>query len=207
MWTRRALSYTARIGFDPATTSAWSRPNLRRSRLRVRPAQSVVCGSTLALLGVLLVSLAACGRSAAASPPSSDTRNLPSCQAPCLDQGNGGVVTTSGTTTPSSVTTNSGGNPQAGGSPVTTGPNAATVTTRGQLPACKEPCGTQADGSPLTTAYQPPQGPTSTTQVPPCQAPCGTQPDGNPITSTSISEPPSQDETTATDAPTGSSEP
>jgi hypothetical protein len=207
MWTCRPLSReAARIWIDPATTSTSSRPNLGRNRLRVRPAQSVVRGFTLALLGLLLVSLAACGRSAAASSPSSDTRNLPSCQDPCLDQGNGGAVTTTGPNAAGSLTTNSGGNPQAGGSSLTTVRNAATVTTAGQLPACKEPCDTQPDGSPLTTDL-PPEEVTSTTQLPPCQAPCGTQPDGNPITSTSRSEPPPQDETTATDAPTGSSEP
>jgi hypothetical protein len=206
MWTRRPLSRrAASIRFD-STTSASSRLRLCWGRLRVRPTESVVGGASLALLGVLLLSLAACGRSAAASSPSSDSRTLPNCQAPCLDQGNGRVVTTTGRpSTPGGVTTNPGDNPQARGSSVTT--RAATSTTTGQLPTCNEPCGTQPDGSPLTTGEPPPEGPTSTTVLPPCQAPCGTQPNGNPITSTSISEPPPQEETTATDAPTGSSEP
>jgi hypothetical protein len=208
MWTRRPLSRrAASTRFDSTITSASSRLNPCRGRLRVRPAHSVVGSATLALLGVLLVSLAACGRSEAASSPSSDSRTLPNCQAPCVDQGNGGVVTATGPSAPGGVTTNSGDNPQAGGSSVTTRQNAATGTTRGRLPSCNEPCGTQSDGSPLTVGVPPTQGPTSTTQLPPCQAPCGTQPNGNPITSTTISEPPPQDETTTTDASGGSSEP
>jgi hypothetical protein len=210
MWTRRPLSCPAtRAWVDPATTSASSRPSLDGSRLRVRPAQSIVRGSTLALLGVLLVSLAACGRSAAAS--SSDTRNLPNCQAPCLNQGNGGVVTTTKSNASGGVTTIPGGNPQASGSSVTTGPNAGTVTTRGHLPGCQEPCGTQPNGSPVTqptTTGPTTTGPTTTTQLPPCQAPCGTQPNGNPVT-TPVTDSPtaSGDETTTTVARTGSSGP
>jgi hypothetical protein len=206
MWTRRPLSHRAASPrFHSATTSTSSRPNLGQSGLRARPAQSAVGPASLALLGVLLVSLAACGGSVAASSPSSESRTLPNCQAPCLNQGNGGVVTTAASTAPGGVAGNSGGNPQAGGSSATTGRNAATATTRGGLPTCNEPCGTQSDGSPITSP--PTTIPTTTAQLPPCQAPCETQPNGNPVTTDS--RPSSEDETNATetDASSGSSEP